>query len=155
MLYVALVKIFPAMVANGFPVILAKLLPSLNAPINRELFGKNKTWRGFVGGVAFGTLTGYFLSFSPIGRISVLDGFLMSLGALLGDLVKSYFKRRKGLKESESWVPFDQVDWIVGALAFTYYLFSPLEIIFLFFTLSLLHVATNLVACKLGFKEAI
>ena len=46
-------------------------------------------------------------------------GILMGSGALVGDLVKSYFKRRFRIKPGQSWLFFDQTDWIIGAILFS------------------------------------
>ena len=45
-------------------------------------------------------------------------GFLMGFGALMGDLVKSFFKRRVGIEPGCKFVPFDQIDFVFGSLAF-------------------------------------
>jgi CDP-2,3-bis-(O-geranylgeranyl)-sn-glycerol synthase len=44
---------------------------------------------------------------------------LLSFGALFGDMVKSFFKRQLGVASGKSWFPFDQIDYIVGGLAFS------------------------------------
>ena len=36
---------------------------------------------------------------------------------ILGDLVKSFWKRRVRVAPGRSWFPFDQIDYAVGALA--------------------------------------
>lgn len=43
-------------------------------------------------------------------------GLLLGLGAVSGDAVKSFFKRRLGIAPGRPWVPFDQLDFQVGAL---------------------------------------
>jgi CDP-diglyceride synthetase len=43
-------------------------------------------------------------------------GFLLALGALLGDLIKSMVKRRVGVPSGRSWFPYDQLDYIIGGL---------------------------------------
>jgi len=50
----------------------------------------------------------------------LLFGFLMGFGALLGDMTKSFFKRRLGYAPGKPFIPFDQLDFVVGALLFTY-----------------------------------
>ncbi|TCZ52955.1 CDP-archaeol synthase [Roseicella aquatilis] len=45
-------------------------------------------------------------------------GGLAGLGPLTGDLVKSAAKRQMGIAPGRPWTPFDQVAWLVGALAF-------------------------------------
>ena len=69
----------------------------------------------------------------------------MGLGALIGDLIKSFFKRRLGLKPGARFVPFDQTDFVVGALIFIMPIFHvTLEIFFASLLLSFaLHIAVN------------
>jgi CDP-2,3-bis-(O-geranylgeranyl)-sn-glycerol synthase len=117
------------MIANMTPVLLRKI-KIFKQPINKEFFGGNKTWRGFIGGIFIGTLfyiLFYFISTktNAVGEASNLSsaiaiGFLLSFGALLGDLIKSYFKRRAGIKMGGSWIPWDQIDYVVGAIVVTY-----------------------------------
>jgi CDP-2,3-bis-(O-geranylgeranyl)-sn-glycerol synthase len=49
----------------------------------------------------------------------------MGSGAILGDLIKSFFKRRIGIKPGEKWIFFDQVDYAIGALLFTSLVYTP------------------------------
>jgi CDP-2,3-bis-(O-geranylgeranyl)-sn-glycerol synthase len=46
-----------------------------------------------------------------------LFGALVGGAALVGDAVKSYFKRRRGKEGGAPWVPFDQLDFVVFGLA--------------------------------------
>ncbi|HEX5456095.1 MAG TPA: CDP-archaeol synthase [Candidatus Saccharimonadales bacterium] len=125
----------PAGIANVTPVIVAKVpvLSELNAPVDfgfkfrgRELLGTHKTIRGLVLGTLVGTLV--FFDQTEIGaraggldytQLSIWLGALMSFGALFGDIVKSFFKRQLNVASGKSWFPFDQLDYIVGGLAFS------------------------------------
>ena len=49
-----------------------------------------------------------------------LVGFLFSLGAIGGDLIKSFLKRRTGILSGESFPPWDQIAYCVGAMILTY-----------------------------------
>lgn len=136
----------PAYFANMAPVIVKKI-NLFNFPIdfnkqfkNKPIFGKNKTYRGLIFGVAFGIIITYiqFLLYKSefFRSISFLDyqnwlllGLLMSLGALAGDLTKSFFKRRLGIKPGDKFVPFDQIDFVVAAFVFIYPIFpATLEV---------------------------
>ena len=125
----------PAYFANMAPVIVKKInlfaAPiDFNKKINEKpLLGKNKTFRGLIFGVIFAIIIAYlqFLLYDKefFNDISFLDyqnwlliGFLMGLGALTGDLIKSFFKRRIGIKPGEKFIPFDQTDFVVGAFIF-------------------------------------
>lgn len=131
----------PAYFANMSPVIFRKI-NFLNYPVdfNRKIngqpiFGKNKTFRGFFFGVIFAIVIAYlqFLLhdvsfFSKLSFTSyeswLLFGFLMGFGALAGDLVKSFFKRRVNIRPGNKFIPFDQIDFPVGSLLFTSILFG-------------------------------
>jgi CDP-2,3-bis-(O-geranylgeranyl)-sn-glycerol synthase len=131
----------PAGIANASPVI-AKHIPILNkwkTPLDfgksyrkERIFGNNKTWRGLFVGTLAGGVTGsiiYFFYPESITYVSVsvfpeyLDMFVvgasLGAGALIGDAIESFFKRRSGVKPGESWFPFDQIDYIIGGLVFS------------------------------------
>jgi CDP-2,3-bis-(O-geranylgeranyl)-sn-glycerol synthase len=145
-----LIKFFPAMIANSSPVIFTRI--PWNWPVHGRLFGPNKTWRGLILGTLAGGLVGHLLGLV----YPLLDwqvGLQMSFGALVGDLIKSFFKRRVGKDAGRDWMPFDQIDWIIGALALSWWLFSPLEMVLLFVTLPGLHILTNRLAIQLKLKR--
>ena len=138
----------PAYFANMAPVIVKKINLFAN-PIdfnkkinNKPLLGKNKTFRGLVFGVVFAIIVAYlqFLAYNQnfFKSISFIDyknwllfGFLMGLGALTGDSVKSFFKRRLNIKPGDKFIPFDQTDFVVGALIFVWPIFNLTSGIFL------------------------
>jgi CDP-2,3-bis-(O-geranylgeranyl)-sn-glycerol synthase len=117
----------PAGAANIAPVLLTRLFGS-GTPVSARWFGDHKTWRGLVGGTAFGTAvffcqralcgTALLRGFGAIDYASapLVLGMAMSAGALLGDLVKSFAKRRFDIPPGASWFPWDQIDYIAGAL---------------------------------------
>jgi CDP-2,3-bis-(O-geranylgeranyl)-sn-glycerol synthase len=79
----------------------------------------------------------------------------MGAGALIGDALESFFKRRAHVKPGHSWFPFDQLDYIVGGLVFLYPFARPsfavvLWILFLYFGL---HLIVSYIGYKLGFKN--
>ena len=134
----ALWLFLPAYVANMAPVLAMKVLPRWNAPIDggriwkdgKPLFGKGKTWRGLAAGVLLGALTcvvqaaiddagSPFVDFGLADggwAVPVAFGAFLGLGAIVGDTVKSFFKRRTGREGGAPWVPFDQLDFVVGGL---------------------------------------
>ena len=134
----------------------------------RRLFGSGKTWRGLFIGIACGVLVGsvqillasYFnWDFFP--KLTILPVFLLATGALLGDLGKSFFKRRLGKKSGDPWPVADQYDLVAGAFLLTVlfdpqWFFSvmsvPIVIIILIIT-PVLHRATNIIGYLGGVKE--
>ncbi|MGB9959506.1 MAG: CDP-2,3-bis-(O-geranylgeranyl)-sn-glycerol synthase [Candidatus Bathyarchaeales archaeon] len=153
----ALKFIFPAYCANAAPVLMGGGLPiDLGKKFidGKPIFGKNKTFRGFFSGLAVGTLVGCIESlFFPGYHFSV--GFLISLGALLGDLTGAFIKRRIGIAPGNLLPVVDQIDFIIGAIIFA----LPLRILYLELILVVLvitiplHILTNFAAYKLGLKS--
>ncbi|MEM3153941.1 MAG: CDP-archaeol synthase, partial [Candidatus Woesearchaeota archaeon] len=76
------------------------------------------------------------------------------IGALLGDSIKSFFKRRLGILPGRPWIPFDQVDYAIGALAAGSFVFFPGWLnAFVIVLISFAgHIAANHVAFWLGIR---
>src|SRR3989338_2679631 len=155
----------PAYFANMMPV-LCKKLPFLARPVSEKWFGRHKIWRGLVVAVIAGTVVFWlqgvmydagFRSWASIdySDFSLWLGFWLGLGAILGDLVKSYYKRKAGIKEGRSWIPFDQLDFVIGGLVLGWIVYVPdVEIVFFILLLSpLLHVVVNYIGYVLRMKE--
>lgn len=163
----------PAALANPTAV-LVRRIRILENPIdfnrtfrNKPLFGKSKTWRGLIFGTvmalivfAFQKYLYQFPFFQNISLInyhqqSIILGLLLGLGAMIGDLIKSFFKRRRNIAPGESWFPFDQIDWVVGALIFSsvFYFPPPLTAIALVIVGGLSHLVINYLGYLLKFKE--
>lgn len=127
----AILFFFPAGFANVAP-ILAKKVPLLKhwtTPIDmgkkvrgKRMLGPNKSWRGIVTGVSIAGLSGvalYPLLSHPGSSIEhFITGATIGFGALLGDAVESFFKRQRGVKSGDSWLLFDQLDYVLGAMLF-------------------------------------
>lgn len=170
--------LLPAGLANMAPV-LAKRWPWLdrfNHPIDggrswrgRRLLGNNKTWRGLIAGwllaLALTLLQFWLYDASSTVRdfyridISQLNPLLwataLSLGALSGDIFKSFFKRQMDIAPGKNWVPFDQLDFVAGTLLASAWLID-LEVRFYFIAVGLglfLHPLVNLLGWVLRLKE--
>lgn len=167
---------FPAIVANMSPIVARILLKDkFSTPVDlnkkfmgKPLFGRTKTHRGFVAGIITGILVAYLqvkYSQNPtLLSISLIDyssinflhwGFLMGFGALLGDLIKSFFKRRMNIKSSRPWVPFDQIDSPLGALLLTFWFYVPPIDVLLILLLPypLLHIGFSYTMYKLKLRQ--
>lgn len=161
----------PAYFANMAPV-MAKKINLFAHPIDfnkkissKPIFGKNKTFRGFVFGIIFAIIVAYiqFLLYqiSFFRNISFIDyenwlffGFMIGIGALMGDLAKSFFKRRLDIEPGARFIPFDQTDFVFGALIFIMPIFKvTLKIFITALLLSLaLHIIVNHTAFYLGVR---
>lgn len=158
LVFEALKFIFPAYCANAIPVIVGGGIPldfGRKFFDGKPIFGKNKTVRGFFIGLLIGTLIAFaetlFLNHP------VLLGFLVSLGALLGDLTGAFVKRRLNLQPGQLLPVVDQVDFVVGAVLLSLpvslsLLTWELVVVVLIITPPL-HLLTNVVAYKLGLKK--
>ena len=115
----------PAYLANMAPPFL-KYWKGWNRPISKRWFGEHKTVGGFVFGltVAIGTACAQWAIDWEGSLVSYDDwpliGFALGFGALGGDTLKSFFKRARGIPPGESWVPADQLDFVLGALIFAW-----------------------------------
>ncbi|MCX6768759.1 MAG: CDP-2,3-bis-(O-geranylgeranyl)-sn-glycerol synthase [Candidatus Micrarchaeota archaeon] len=160
-----LIFIIPCYVANAAPVLLGGGQPmDLGAkfPDGRRIFGDAKTIRGFFGGVAAGTLAGGIIAlYSPLpffgsAWAQFLSGFMLSLGALAGDALGSFIKRRIGVEPGKPF-PLDQLGFIVVGLLFAYLIvpsiYSPEMVIFIVVLSYLLHIISNAAANRFGLKS--
>jgi CDP-2,3-bis-(O-geranylgeranyl)-sn-glycerol synthase len=124
------------------------VLKKFNYPVDgglvfrkKRLLGSHKTIRGFILGIFMAIMGVYIQVFlyenlSFMRQIKSIDysaidpiifGFLCGFGALAGDAIKSFFKRQIGVYPGRSWVPFDQVDYILGGIIFTWF-YIPLTL---------------------------
>jgi CDP-2,3-bis-(O-geranylgeranyl)-sn-glycerol synthase len=94
-----------------------------NRPISRRWLGTHKTVLGFgLGVVAAITVT--FIQSRLAWEGALVDyehwaalGLRFGVGAMAGDVAKSFLKRRAGITPGDAWIPWDQVDFVLGALA--------------------------------------
>lgn len=153
--------------------VLANKLPFINrwkTPLDlgkkykgKRILGANKTWRGLVFGTCVAAIFGvtaftirvdFTVSIELLWIVALASG-LMGFGALVGDAVESFAKRRSGIKPGDSWFPFDQIDYILGGLLFSYPLIHwPIELMFYIFAIYFgLHVVVSFIGYKLGLKD--
>jgi CDP-2,3-bis-(O-geranylgeranyl)-sn-glycerol synthase len=171
--------LLPAALANAAPIFAAAIpiLKGFDAPIdgglkwrNHELLGPHKTWRGIIAGVIVSTLflwlqvtlTAHFewahylsdnVDYSTL-PVLIL-GPLFAIGALGGDAVESFFKRRMNIKSGSAWVPFDQLDYIIGSVLVSLFfvVLSPVQYVLIFTIWFFMHLAASYVGFKLGLKK--
>lgn len=157
----------PSAFANMSPVIFSRI-NFLNFPINKKLFGENKTYRGLF----FGTILSIIIVFlqrissALFYKIEILNyneinffifGFLMGIGALLGDLLKSFIKRRLKIPAGKPLPVFDQIDWIIGCLIILNF-YTKLTIGFIIssiLVLGILHFLINIISYKLKIRKTL
>jgi CDP-2,3-bis-(O-geranylgeranyl)-sn-glycerol synthase len=152
-----------ALCGGGLPVDLGR-----NYSDGRRVFGDGKTFRGLAAGILAGILIGLVQIWSA-GRFgwdflpqqTLFSITLLATGALLGDLVKSFFKRRFGKERGAKWPIADMYDLVIGAfvllLLFDHgWLFAtitlPVLIVILILT-PVLHRAMNILGYLIKVKE--
>lgn len=163
-----LIYFTPAMICNAVPVLTRVF--KYRHPIDggrvlgdgRRVLGDGKTWEGFIAGLLAGLFTGVVYTLMSGNTSWIMYTLIMGLGALLGDLINAFIKRRIGLKQGSPFPPFDQIDYLLGS----YVLIKTLKLdlttsteltlehlILAMFISLILHPLTNLIAYMLGFKE--
>ncbi len=138
MIVEALWFILPAYVANSIPVNVSKIkfLKKYGKPIDGgrkwlgvRILGDGKTWRGLITGIIAGILIGIiqviiqpsvksYLPYLP--RMTIPLAVMLSIGALVGDMVASFIKRRTGFKTGDPAPLLDQLDFVFGAFFFAW-----------------------------------
>lgn len=147
----------PAIAANMAPVLAARYhwLPKLVVPINLHLLGSNKTWRGIVVGVLFGSVVGYIqYSFTEYG---LMAGGLLGFGALFGDAVKSLIKRQLNIAPGTAWPVWDQIDYVLGAALVSGWLvpMTVAHVLIAVIVLGFGSYLTSLIGVRLGIKQSL
>lgn len=181
MLPAYLANIFPVFVGGGMPIDFRR-----DWKDGHRILGDGKTWRGLLFApvlsaalvgvlqwLADNTAWGNEYGFPGWGAWPAwfVFAYLMGLGALTGDAVESFFKRRTGRVRGERWIPFDQLDFVVGGLLFAYLagfllvltgttptnlaleLFTWPRVLAILVLTPGLHLLVNWIGYKLGLKD--
>lgn len=135
--------LMPSFFANMAPVFANRIFGKKGNPINKKIFGENKTYRGLISGVILSIIIIYVqyllypvntfkaISILNYGSINlIIYGFLFGFGSMIGDLIKSFFKRRLGIKPGSMFMPFDQIDYILGTFLFLSIVYFPGWVVF-------------------------
>ncbi|KXB09165.1 hypothetical protein AKJ35_00480 [candidate division MSBL1 archaeon SCGC-AAA833F18] len=151
--------ILPAYVANATPVVLgggARINGGKHFMNGRPIFGAGKTIRGFLTGLITGSLAGVLQGFI-VGDLCTYPmlGFLLALGALLGDLAGSFIKRRAGIRQGGAAPGLDQLGFLVVALLLALPIMTPSweMVLVLVLITPPIHFVTNLGGYALGLKS--
>jgi len=169
-----LIFILPVYLANAAPVMFKELLSkakSKHAPMDfkakfydsRRILGKGKTWAGFFVGILTGTIVGIIIAKSgvvelyPSQDLHILSALLLSTGAMCGDAVGSFIKRRLKFGSGKPFYVVDQLSFFLTSILFVLPIrpevLNIVGFIFLFVITIILHVLTNIFAYKIGLKK--
>ncbi|HYB59132.1 MAG TPA: CDP-2,3-bis-(O-geranylgeranyl)-sn-glycerol synthase [Candidatus Acidoferrales bacterium] len=167
----ALWLMLPAYFSNSSAVLFAGKTPidfGKNFIDGKRIFGAGKTFKGLIGGTLLGITVGLLQQLTKAGSQISVPSFdpifvivTLSFGAMLGDLAKSFVKRRFGIDRGRPWPIADQFDFVVGAWILTYLFFSdwfvhnftPAVIAVALILSPLLHLAFNQIGYRLGKKR--
>ena len=140
MLYLLLAAIWfglPGAIADLTPPLALKLFPRLSRPLDfkkkykgKRILGWEKTVSWVITGLIFAHLTfvlqTFYLVETPNSIFADINpniltlpwyyGLAIGMGAIGFDIVKSFFKRQKGIKPGKLWYPYDQTSWVVGVV---------------------------------------
>lgn len=166
-LLLAVIYVLPAYIANGTPVVVLRIAGP-GHPLDmgivmrdgRRLLGDGKTIEGLASGLSAG-LAAAFLShvFLPGVYRGLLECGLIPVGAMAGDILGSFLKRRLGVERGGSAPVLDQLGFLLMALLLAWIPYGPPgwadppTIILLLLVTALLHVSTNALAYLAGLKE--
>ncbi|ELY47219.1 CDP-2,3-bis-(O-geranylgeranyl)-sn-glycerol synthase [Natronorubrum sulfidifaciens] len=138
---------------------------------DKRVLGDGKTWRGTAAGIVAGlALAGFLTLFAAdVSAATGIDvpeftpraALGLAAGAMLGDILASFLKRRSGRQRGAMFPGLDQLDFVVVSLPLTALLASEWffdvftwEVVAVVVVLTpILHVTTNMIAYKLGLKN--
>lgn len=169
----------PAYLANGSALVFGGGTPmdfGKYAWDNRRLIGDGVTWRGTIGGGLFGMLIGGLLGFLAnmgIGtfyfniissQITLVHGFisqgllvglLLGFGALIGDAIGSFLKRRLNFERGKPVPLLDQLDFVIVALLFVSMVvhLDLVMVLIILFVSVFLHLGANIFAYLINLKD--
>jgi CDP-2,3-bis-(O-geranylgeranyl)-sn-glycerol synthase len=137
--------------------------------LGQPILGSHKSWRGAILGIGVGFLVvllqGCLYRFPAIQKISFLDygqiniflfGLLISAGAVFGDLLFAFIKRRLKMEPGAKFIPFDQTNYVIGSAIFLTAILK-IEIItwiILFILTFLVHIIANRIGYHLKLNRA-
>ena len=136
----------------------------------RRILGDGKTFRGTFAGTVCGVSVGLLQNqIAPLLGLPTFGGgyeqlfilLALSLGAMLGDIVAAFFKRRMGLNRGAPLFIIDQLDFVIGAWLFVILIapdwfnlhFTSTIILIVLIITPILHRVTNIIGFKMGAKR--
>ena len=179
--FIVLWIMMPAYLANTIAVLTGGRYPIDQGKFHNDgnrILGDGKTWSGLIGGTLGGVFIGYLQINLGGGLIEALSGaqnlnfwggnsifvlFLLSFGALFGDMSASFIKRRSKLKRGDKSPLLDMFDFIGMALllnfifanewVMSWILDGYVPLFTLLIATPILHRGVNIIGYKIGVKN--
>jgi len=168
-----LTNMIPSLSATlGIFKFLAKPIDAGKQFMGKPLLGDHKTYRGLILGLSTGILFVFFqkwlfINYLSMQSISIINyskiniwnfALSMTLGAVFGDLIFAFIKRRLDLKPGARFMPFDQTNYVFGAALFLF-VFSKIKIdlsvwLVLLVLTFILHVGATQIGYRLGLSKS-
>lgn len=156
--------IIPMYLANSSAMVFGGKTPldlNKNFVDGKPVFGKGKTFKGTFIGIATGTAAASIIFFALPDVVLSLKvnyialGFLLALGAIVGDIVASFFKRRNNIPQGTEVLFLDQLDFVIGGMIFGSLVYVPdfYEVIVISVSTLIIHKITNFIAYKIRLKK--
>ena len=168
--FVVLLIMSPAYLANTIAVLTGGKYPidqgKLHSDGNRIL-GDGKTWSGLIGGTIGGMIVGYglivFIHEYIWESLDLSILFLLSFGALFGDMTASFYKRRQHLQRGDKFPLLDMYDFIFMSLLLclifkrewllSWILDGWVPLLTILVLTPFLHRGVNIIGYKIGVKN--
>ena len=179
--FIVLWIMMPAYLANTIAVLTGGKYPIDQGRIHSDgnrILGDGKTWSGLIGGTLGGVFIGYLQINIGGVLIKALSGtqnvdfwgenpiivfFILSFGALFGDMTASFIKRRSQLKRGDKSPLLDMFDFIGMALLLSFIFANDwlmswiidgyVPLFTLLVATPILHRGVNIIGYKLGVKN--
>jgi CDP-2,3-bis-(O-geranylgeranyl)-sn-glycerol synthase len=158
----------PAYIANPMAVVFGGGIPIDMGKIwsdGQRILGDGKTIRGLCAGTVCGIIAGLIQIWIspawPLANFNFIVIFTISFGALLGDIIKSFFKRRLGFPRGKRFILVDQLDFVIGAWVLTYAIdpkwfvenFTPEILLTVLIITPIFHRLTNIFGYHIKLKK--
>lgn len=159
--------ILPAYAANMFPPFMKGVKPlDFGRNLGKyRILGDGKTIEGTLAGIAFGVFIGslqiqFHSYFQKLLGLNLIEHtlplvFLLSFGAIFGDIIGAFIKRRLGLERGYPAPLLDQLDFLLFALLLGSSLVSvSMDMLAVLLVITpILHKATNVVGYYIKLKK--
>jgi CDP-diglyceride synthetase len=143
----AFVYYFPAYFVNGGMLFVYSMFEG-GIPVSVRWFGPRRAFDGLYFAIFCGGSVGFLVS-------NFYLGVFLGIGSWFGALGSSFLKRRLGIKPGGSAPVLDQLDFIMGATLFGFFVEATKIEYFLIIVCATLfiHRAMNILAYKVGLKD--